>query len=247
MLRLKGAACCVVFTESDQIKLPWRLADWQWGLAGQRETSGLHPDLCDVTHLGARLPDRPVSKVQVTGHKQVWQAKHDHILAIYNTNRSWRPDQRTGYLKPTCIAGITEAQIISRDSTFFFSTQVDLCLTYTLTNSGFPLESTFYISIRALIKKLLYSQSLRELAANAQALLLFSASGRNGAFGNQMSSLLPGSSLSSNLLSLQEWLSPSGKHLMLSSALASLLICLKKVSVLCCFILCKYLVSWYIF
>lgn len=63
------------------------------------------------------------------------------------------------------------------EKTVFFFPEGDLCLTYTLTISGFPLERVFYISIQALIKKLLYSQSLRKLAGNAQAVLLFSMSG----------------------------------------------------------------------
>lgn len=88
--------------------------------------------------------------------------------------------------------------------------------------SGFPLERVFYISIQALIKKLLYSPSSLETHRSFSS----PPSGWNGAFGNQMSSLLPGWSLSSNFIVFTEWLSPSGKHLMLSSALAPLRICL---------------------
>lgn len=78
----RETACCDACRESDHIKLPWRLADWQWGLAGQWETSGLHHDLCDMTRLWARPEDRAPSKVQVTGHKQSWKAKHDRIYII---------------------------------------------------------------------------------------------------------------------------------------------------------------------
>lgn len=105
--------------------------------------------------------------------------------------------------------------------------QHDLCLACTPAISGFPLERVFYISIPALIKKLLYSRGLRELAGS---LLSSSVSGRHSAFGNQMSSLLPGWGLSSNFIVVTEWLSPSGKHLILSSASAPLLICFGQVT-----------------
>lgn len=49
--------------------------------------------------------------------------------------------------------------------------QHDLCLACTPAISGFPLESVFYISIPALIKKLLYSRGLRELAGSPALLL----------------------------------------------------------------------------
>lgn len=58
--------------------------------------------------------------------------------------------------------------------------------------------------MQALIKELLYSAGLAELTGDAQVARLFSVSGGNGTFGNQMSPLLPGSSLSSHLIVVTE-------------------------------------------
>lgn len=96
-----GTAYCVVFTESDHIKLLWRLADWQLSLAGQQETSGLHPNLCDITRLPVRPEDTAASRVQVAVQKKSWKTKHDYInvvLTIYITNRTWYAGQGTKHL-----------------------------------------------------------------------------------------------------------------------------------------------------
>lgn len=137
----------------------------------------------------------------------------------------WRMD------KSRFLAEFAERHLVK--GFFFFNVfckntgQHDLCLACTPAISGFPLERVFSISIPALIKKLLYSRGLRELAGS---LLSSSVSGRHSAFGNQMSSLLPGWGLSSNFIVVTEWLSPSGKHLILSSASAPLLICFGQVT-----------------
>lgn len=95
-------ACCVLRMESDHIKLLWRLADWQWSLAGQQETSGLHHDLCDMKRLGVRPEDRTPSKkcksLSMSDFERPGMIASNIILAIYNTNRAWLADQGTGHL-----------------------------------------------------------------------------------------------------------------------------------------------------
>lgn len=146
----------------------WRLTVWWWSLMEQLETSGLQPDFCDTTQLAARPADRPAELKSLEGRER------NHLKNIHSTACT---GSRRALQTPTTTNRMLSASYIQADHL-----------------SGFPLERVFCISIQALIKKLLYSQSPHKLAGTTQVFLPL---GWKTAFGNQMSVLLLGSGLSS--------------------------------------------------
>lgn len=116
----RGAARCAVCTESHYIRLQWRPPRSRWSLAGQRETSGLQRDLCDISRPAARPPPPPEGRagagVQQEGHKHSLKATHDYICII-RTILKHKQDttRRSRHRPPTCITSPVKVQIVSTD------------------------------------------------------------------------------------------------------------------------------------